>query len=395
MRSPSQLNASQTNIWSRKIQSAARLRAKHLSFLFRNPAADRVKIHCPEYVNPSDDIDERLLVERIYVAYKEMCSSRSEVSEYYLPSSLWQEMISSSYQPLLNAANSNDINMFHHFLANFGTWKSYIGVENTTLVWENSKGLLRRRYLSNDVFLRQVQLSDWYYNNRKPLELLSYPLHGNQSGAYVDGIFVGVGSAGVEVNSALVAELISDIKRPIIADLGAGYGKFDYFCLRDRDSFCLVDFDLPETLCLAAYYLMKIWPEKKTLLFGEGEFNAQSVDDYDLIFMPPWKIELLADKSVDIFLNKNSIGEMNSKAATNYIKHICRSTNYLFHMNHDNYQNIYEDGEPGLLASEYPIPSDLFCLLYRGVEPFHMLHRGGLDREMDIFCYLYGRRGGH
>ncbi len=111
--------------------------------------------------------------------------------------------------------------------------------------------------------------------------------------------------------------------------------------------------------------------------------------------MPPWKIERLADESIDIFLNKNSIGEMNSMAATNYIKHICRSTNYLFHMNHDNYPNIYEDGERGLLASEYPIPSDQFRLLYRGVEPFHMLHRGGLNLEMDIFCYLYGRRGGH
>lgn len=389
----SQLNVLRNKVRSRNLRSAVRLRARRLSFLLRNPAVGRVQIHCPEYVEPSDDPGERRLVERIFTAYKEMCTSRLEVSECYLPSSLWQRQIDSGYQPLLAAVECNDIDMFHHFLANFGTWKTYIGVENTTLVWENASGLLRRRYLSNDVFLRQAQFWSWYYNNRKSLELLSYPLHGNQSGAYVDGVFMGVGSAGAEVNSALVAGLINEIKRPVIADLGAGYGKFDYFCLRDRESFSFVDFDLPETLCLASYYLMKIWPEKKTLLFNEDEFTPDSVNEYDLIFMPPWQIERLGNESVDVFINKNSLGEMDQVAASNYINHICRSTTYIYHMNHDNYPNIFTNNERGLLASEYPIPSNQFDLLYRSLEPFHMLHRGGINMDMDIFCYLYVRRG--
>ena len=91
-------------------------------------------------------------------------------------------------------------------------------------------------------------------------------------------------------------------------------------------------------------------------------------------------------------LNKNSLGEMSAVAASNYVHHISRSTRFFYHMNHDNYPNVYSGSDRGLLAHEYPVPADSFRLVHRGVDLIHMLHRGGLNFGMDIFCYLYERK---
>ena len=392
MGSPGRLGAIARATREGRLRSAVSSRARLLSYAIRDPAGGRVELHCPEFVEPSREAAEGEIVDRVFRAYHAMVEYRSGIDEFYQPASLWQQTLDADYWPLASAIEKSDQNVFHHFLANFGAWKTNLGVENVALIRENNRSVLRRRYLQHQVFLNQVQTWRWYYNDRNPLELLSYPRHGNQSGALVDGVFVGVGSVGVEIHGALISNLINDIDRPVLADLGAGYGKFDYFCLRDHELFCFIDFDLPETLCLAAYYMMMTWPEKKTLLFGEADFGPDSHERYDLIFMPSWEIEQLGDGTVDVFLNKNSLGEMSAAAASNYVHHISRSTRFFYHMNHDNYPNVYSGADRGLLAHEYPIPADSFRLVHRGVDLIHMLHRGGLNFGMDIFCYLYERK---
>ena len=49
---------------------------------------------------------------------------------------------------------------------------------------------------------------------------------------------------------------------------------------------------------------MKVWPDKKVLLFGEEEFSENSFKEYDMIFMPSFMIDKLKSKTVDLFINK-------------------------------------------------------------------------------------------
>jgi hypothetical protein len=251
---------------------------------------------------------------------------------------------------------------------------------------------LRRQYLKNVIFYQQLKIWNWFYNNRKSISSLTYPTHGNQSGAYIDKTFVGVGSFSTEIYGSILSGLIGDIERPVIADLGAGYGNLAYFTLRDMKNSCFIDFDLPETLCLAAYYLMKSWPNKQTLLYGEGEYSVEAHDLYDLIFMPSYEIRKVGQDSLDLFINKCSLGEMTKEAVINYIDCITKATKYFFHMNHDIYPNIYSDNNRVLLGYEYPVPMDKFKLLFRYPDVGHMLYQGGIDYSMDIFLYLYERK---
>lgn len=100
----------------------------------------------------------------------------------------------------------------------------------------------------------------------------------------------------------------------------------------------------------------------------------------------------MEDESIDLFVNKNSLGEMTREAASNYVRQVARSTRYFFHMNHDITPNVYDDRQRGLLGHEYPVPPDTFQLLLRYPDLGHLLGQGHLDFGMDIFQYLYERK---
>jgi hypothetical protein len=175
----------------------------------------------------------------------------------------------------------------------------------------------------------------------------------------------------------------------VVAELGAGYAKLAYFYLRDLSAYRWIDFDLPETICLAAYYLLKTFPAKRTVLYGETGTD-EALASAELVLLPSFEIERLNNQSVDLFVNVNSLGEMGAPAAANFVKHITRSTRYFFHLNHDAYRAIPEGPERSLLASEYPVPAD-FVQLFRYPDVIHLLYKGFIDFESDTFLYLYAR----
>ena len=379
-----------------RLISAINARAKPfmdgLKYLIHDPASSHVTLHSPDYVEPSEDSDEKEIVRRIFQSFRKMKEDQKQASSAYLPSSLWKRQLDTSYSHLIEGLKENDLSKFHFFLANFGTWKHYHGVESNTLIRANTKSLIRRKYLANVIFIKQLKNWQWFYDNRKPISCLTYPTHGNQVGAYIDGTFVGAGSFFNEIYGSILSELIADKNRSVVADLGAGYGKLAFFTLRNIENSCFVDFDLPETLCLAAYYLMKSWRNKKTLLYGEEEYSQDLHERYDLILMPSYEISKLGPGSIDLCMNKNSLGEMNGESVINYVGHITRATRYFFHMNHDIYPNLYDSNKRGLLGHEYPVPKDTFKLLFRYPDFGHILYQGGIDYSKDIFLYLYERR---
>ena len=350
-----------------------------LKHIIYDPASKEIVLHCPDYVEPSKTNKETEIVKRIFESYGKMKEDQKEVSDVYLPSSQWQRHLDDDYSNLSVGLKTNDVNKFHFFLSNFGTWKTYHGVEGTTLIRDNMASLIGRRYMKNVLFYQQLKTWEWFYNHRKARSCLSYPTHGNQAGAYVDNEFVGLGSFFNEIYGAMLSGLLNDKERPVVADLGGGYGKLAYFILRNISNSCFIDFDLPETLCLASYYLMKSWPNKKALLYGEKEYSINMHDQYDLIFLPAYEIYKISQNSVDLFINKNSLGEMTEEAVRNYVHYIAKSTKYFFHMNHEIYPNVYSDNSRGLLGYEYPVPMDKFKLIIRYPDMGHILNQGRID----------------
>ena len=366
---------------------------KSLKYIFFDPANEYIRLHSPEYVTPSIEKEELDLVKRIFESYRKMKEDKVDNDNLFKPSSLWQSQLNISYSYLIDGLKNNDLNQFHFFLSNFGNWKQYHGVESNLLIRNNMNNFLNRRYLKNEIFLKPLKYWNWINNNKKSISNLAYPTFGNQSGAFIEKNFIGPGSFDNDFYGSILSELVSDLEHPVVADLGAGYGKLAYFTLKNIEKSTFIDFDLPETLCLAAYYLMKCWPNKKTLLYGEDTFSENSKQKYDLIFMPSNQIQYIGKNSVDLFINKNSLGEMSPNAASNYVNYISSATKYFFHLNHEINKNNFSDNSASLLANEYPVPKDKFKLILRSPDIWSSFPSGKKDHFIeDIFIYLYEKK---
>lgn len=354
------------------------------------PGRETIRIGRRVPIDP--DPRKRGMVERILRSFRAMKQGQARAGSRYLPSPLWGRLLRESYAPALAALENGDAGELHRFLANFGVSPRYLGIDSTLVRrWVGS--WFGRRYLEGCVFPRQLARWTRFYGGRKSLAALAHPRYGNLVGATVDGLFVGQEHVFFdEIYASQLRDLVAGVERPVIGELGGGYGEFAEYLVRGLDRWTYVDFDLPETLCLAAYYLMLALPGRRVLLFGEEPYSPKLHARYDIILMPSFEIEKLADQSVDVFVNKNSLGEMTREAVDNYVRHIARATRYFFHANHDLTPEHYSDGEHGVLARDYPVSPDDFTLVSRYLDPDHLLRRGWEDDTSDIFIHLYQRK---
>ena len=159
-----------------------------------DPAPSDLVLYSPDYVAPSQEPKEVEIVTRIFSAYAKMKKDQATVSGLHRPSSLWQNQINVSFSYFTDALAKNDIGKFHFFLANFGCWKHYHGVESNMLMRQYMKNVLGRKFLRNVIFDDNIKTWNWFYNGRKSISALSYPNFGNHSGAYLGKDFIGVGS---------------------------------------------------------------------------------------------------------------------------------------------------------------------------------------------------------
>ena len=346
-----------------------------------------VKIKKPIHLKTNND-DVKLHI-RLFDFYKKLKLDEIKTPEVVKPSSMWQNHINKDYKFLVESYKKDDLDNFSFFLNNFGNWNNYLGIEHNNLLQRYSKNFLLKSFLKNEIFLKYFKIWKDFGYSKNDLNKIATPEHGNQLGAYLDDNFVTIGSFFNQIISNILYQHIKDIERPIICDLGGGYGKLGYFLTKDFKNSCFIDFDIPEVLVLAAYYLLKTYPNKTSLLFGEKEFEINDLENFDLIFMPPIEIKKMEENSVNLFVNKNSLGEMRSETAKFYLEKINFCSKIFFHMNHNRIRNNFESNEKSLISSEYPISKEKFDLIFNYPDLGHFIYTGRYDANNDIFMSLF------
>ena len=349
-----------------------------------------IKIHISKQKN--FDKSDIILAERIFESYKITKSRQKNILNFYKPSSLWQSHINNDFKYLIESYEQNDLEKFLFFLQNFGNWDQNLGIENQILVKEYNKNIFLRNILCQDIFGSQLDLWKFFNRNHK-FNNVNVPMYGNQIGAYVEGKFV--------INGSLLNNIYADIllkyldgEDDKIIEIGAGYGKLIYHILKKKKKYTYIDFDIPETLTLASYYLSKCFPEKKIFFYGEKKFDVNVEKEFDIIFLPPWEIENLENDSVKLAINKNSLGEVEPETAHNYLKQINRTSKYFFSMNHEYFRNHFTNGKKSLVNKEYNLDGK-FRELIRYPEFGHLVfdyYKSGkslLDHDSQIFFYIY------
>ena len=307
------------------------------------------------------------------------------------PSAMWQKMLNENYSELIESYEEDNFKKFNSFLNNFGQSKKYLGITYNILL-PNFFNFFKNSYIKKIVI--ENQLKNWiFFNKKKSIKYLHTKPYGNLKGALINkSSYVTYTSFFNEIYGSMITDLIKDRKKPVISEIGSGYGEQAYFILLKLKKATYICFDIPEVLVLSSFFLMNSYPQKKSLLYGEEKNFPSLLKKYDLIFYPQQEIVKMKNNSVDMMINKYSLGEMSKITVKAYISKIEKITDYFFHVNQDfHYRNLKKKTK-NLLASEYVPNKKKFNLLVRYLDMSHFIFDKFINYNMDTFFHIYKKK---
>lgn len=160
------------------------------------------------------------------------------------------------------------------------------------------------------------------HDPRHIIDALSEPAAGNPIRVTLEGRLISQDLANsVRERNTIVDGLIEPLTAPIIAELGAGYGRLAYVFLKTTPCKYFV-IDIPPALYIAQHYLTSVLPEKRVFRFRHFERFDDVRDEImsaDVGFFTPNQMELLPRDLVDVFVTISSLHEMRPDQIAHYL----------------------------------------------------------------------------
>jgi len=165
--------------------------------------------------------------------------------------------------------------------------------------------------------------------NRFTLHDLAGPDVGNPFGISLEGVLVRSGTESQHYFAQRIAELLPS-SGGVVAEIGGGFGGVGYYLLRDHPWISYRDFDVPESIGLATYYLLKSFPDLKFLLYRELALTSDSFTRRRVTLLPAFELESLPAKSVDLTFSSHMLSGLGHAAMSEYLEQIVRTTRRFF-----------------------------------------------------------------
>jgi len=311
----------------------------------------------------------RQLTERLAAFFSHMIKDQKSVESVWKPAGEWQNY-NEEKNFLYSALLEKRIEDADHILKNF---------------WRNKLGLIVKEYATFEAlstgnknvttpFLKSILRNYiiWKDIYNLPVERLELTAEvGSPWGCTIDNTLITPKATRFHHNAMQLKNLLTACNGTTIAEIGAGYGALCHYLVREIEDVKYIDFDLPETIVLAAYYLLSNFPDKRIFLYGEGKFDASTITKFDILLLPNYTIAEFQNKSVDVFFNSFSLSEMSPEANKRYIAEIARITKGFFLHNNMDRKGVVNRGFERIPASEYPISEEHFILLNKNYDLFH------------------------
>jgi hypothetical protein len=272
--------------------------------------------------------DEKLL-ERICASYHCAFQRGRSASKVYSASPWWQQVRHSDLGPVLRALENSEIETLSRMYRNFFRDSCSTGLMGLPFGMSNAyfggriKDIHRRFYLGEA--LRCIDYWKRQTAGRCLLTELEGPDVGNPFGVVIDGILVRAGAAFQHYSAHRIARCLG-AEAGTVVEVGGGYGGMAYYLLRDRAKTTYVNFDVPESLALASYYLLKSFPHLRVLLYGESELTAATLTRFDIVMMPLFAMESLPAGSADVVFSSHAMSDISREAMSTYLEVIACAT---------------------------------------------------------------------
>jgi putative sugar O-methyltransferase len=182
----------------------------------------------------------------------------------------------------------------------------------------------------------------------------------------------------------LQRHLASEIKHKpdfTTLELGCGYGIFTCLLKSEypRSKHIMVEF--PEHLILCYYFLLRAFPDAKFLVVltpSDVEvFDANTVEDYDFVLIPPDCYQKLQGVKVNLYTNFVSLGEMTREYFHGYLNHpVFQTCDWFFTCNRfESQPRLERTHQTDLTIMDYPLAD--FEKLFFGVSLPHLYYHKG------------------
>jgi hypothetical protein len=283
--------------------------------------------------------DEAALLERICRAYIKAWEDGASAPLAYRATAWWKEVRRHNLRPVIRALLARDTEALRRMYGNFFRDPCSAGLIGLpwsgTLFGDGSSDLYRRFYLS-DVLHR---LDYWaeQTGGRFPVDALAGPNIGNPFGALIEGTLIRSGIEYHHYCAHRVIDLLWDLSgdslaalppyaKATVVEVGGGFGDMAWYLLRDEPRVTYINFDLPETIALASYYLLKAFPEGRFLLYGEEDLSSESISKADVVLMPAFALAALPEESADLTFCSHLLSDISPAAMAEYLEAIARVT---------------------------------------------------------------------
>src|SRR5579884_1490773 len=272
---------------------------------------------------------DNALFERICAAYASAMEHQHTALEVYGPTQWWENLRQSALRPAMQALSTQNLDALRGMYGNFFRDNCSAGLVGRPcgLPFEKfcraASSIHWRAYLADELF----RLEYWarQTESRCSLHELAGPEIGNPFGIWLDDVLVQTSSAYQHYCAWKISHLLNG-GRAVVAEIGGGFGGMAYYLLRGRKDITYINFDLPESLALATYYLAKAFPEMQLLLYGE---DKQGVCP-DIIMMPVTELDKMPADCADVTFCSHVMSDLPEVAAGVYLNNVSRMTRYAF-----------------------------------------------------------------
>jgi putative sugar O-methyltransferase len=276
--------------------------------------------------------------ERIIESYAKAKRDQRDCDQAFSPSNEWLPIYSKSLNGLMAALNSKSPRELISILDNFWRLPCSTGLvgcpfDMKTLWARQSEGGKRKLdykyayFISDSIFrIRLWEALSGAQLSRASLDRLASHDYGNPYGLHVQGKFLRSGCDYHLHYSDKLSSYIRDnpsVNRPIVGELGGGFGGMAYYFTRDNMRSCYIDFDLPEILVLSQAYLLTALDASEVVLYGEYA-ETDAICARRVALLPSFCIKDFPESSFDAFFNSYSLSEMDAHSVDVYVSQIAR-----------------------------------------------------------------------
>jgi putative sugar O-methyltransferase len=285
---------------------------------------------------PERTRDDTVLLERISSAWSKAMERQPFASEPFQPHQWWRAIQRANLEPVTRALAAHDIISMREMYRNFFRDKCSAGLTGLPLARMEEAGRVgnsaKQLYLIDT--LHRIDLWRRKTADRFPLSDLTPPNVGNPFGVVIDGVFVRSSCEDQHYCAHRIIDLLGSAAAPVVAEIGGGFGGMAYYLLRDHPGVTYINFDLPETIALASYYLLSAFPDVKACLYGEADLSAETLRSSRIILMPGFSLPQMEANSVDVAFNARILSDLSAASLNNYLAEIARTTRgHLLHLN--------------------------------------------------------------